>query len=212
MKNNKVEKSTKLSSKTTKVNEELKLISPMKNVFNIIKTIFNTIIVVFVLCFVLIVCMQRFSNNRISFFNYRMFTVVSGSMEPNYEIGDVLIAKEKDASTIKIGDTISYLGSIGQFSDIVITHRVIDIDAKDGKYYFHTKGDANLIEDPLVVSEDKIYGVVVHKSVILSNVYRIVGTQTGMFIFVVIPILYIIGSEFVGFLLEKEEARRNKSK
>lgn len=211
MKNNKVENSSKITSKTSK-KEDVKLISPMKNVFNIIKTILNAIVIVFVLCFVLIVCMQRFSNNRLSFFNYRLFTVVSGSMEPSYEIGDVLIAKEKEASKIEIGDTISYLGSIGQFSDIVITHRVIDIDVKDGKYYFHTKGDANLIEDPLVVSEDKLYGVVIHKASLLSNVYRLVATQTGMFIFVVIPILYIIGSEFVGFLLEKEEARRNKSK
>jgi len=211
MKNNKVENSSKITSKTSK-KEDVKLISPMKNVFNIIKTILNAIVIVFVLCFVLIVCMQRFSNNRLSFFNYRLFTVVSGSMEPSYEIGDVLIAKEKEASKIEIGDTISYLGSIGQFSDIVITHRVIDIDVKDGKYYFHTKGDANLIEDPLVVSEDKLYGVVIHKAALLSNVYRLVATQTGMFIFVVIPILYIIGSEFVGFLLEKEEARRNKSK
>ena len=211
MKNNKVENSSKITSKTSK-KEDVKLISPMKNVFNIIKTILNTIVIVFVICFVLIVCMQRFSNNRLSFFNYRLFTVVSGSMEPSYEIGDVLIAKEKEASKIEIGDTISYLGSIGQFSDIVITHRVIDIDVKDGKYYFHTKGDANLIEDPLVVSEDKLYGVVIHKAALLSNVYRLVATQTGMFIFVVIPILYIIGSEFVGFLLEKEEARRNKSK
>lgn len=211
MKNNKVENSSKITSKTSK-KEDVKLISPMKNVFNIIKTILNTIVIVFVICFVLIVCMQRFSNNRLSFFNYRLFTVVSGSMEPSYEIGDVLIAKEKEASKIEIGDTISYLGSIGQFSDIVITHRVIDIDVKDGKYYFHTKGDANLIEDPLVVSEDKLYGVVIYKANLLSNVYRLVATQTGMFIFVVIPILYIIGSEFVGFLLEKEEARRNKSK
>lgn len=211
MKNNKVENGSKITSKTLK-KEDVKLISPMKNVFNIIKTILNTIVIVFVICFVLIVCMQRFSNNRLSFFNYRLFTVVSGSMEPSYEIGDVLIAKEKEASKIEIGDTISYLGSIGQFSDIVITHRVIDIDVKDGKYYFHTKGDANLIEDPLVVSEDKLYGVVIHKAALLSNVYRLVATQTGMFIFVVIPILYIIGSEFVGFLLEKEEARRNKSK
>lgn len=211
MKNNKVENNTKITSKTAK-KEDVKLISPMKNVFNIVKTILNAIVIAFVICFVLIVCMQRFSNNRLSFFNYRLFTVVSGSMEPSYEIGDVLIAKEKEASKIKIGDTISYLGSIGQFTDIVITHRVIDIDVKDGKYYFHTKGDANLIEDPLVVSEDKLYGVVIYKASLLSNVYRLVATQTGMFIFVVIPILYIIGSEFVGFLLEKEEARRNKSK
>lgn len=211
-------KKGKSTSKKTKSSGELKVteevteqINPIKRVFNIIKSIINVVIVVFVLCFVLIVCLQRFSNNRISFFNYRLFTVVSGSMEPMYEIGDVLIAKEKDPATIKVGDTISYLGSIGQFNDKVITHRVVNIEKKDGKYLFHTKGDANLIEDP-IVSEDKLYGVVIYKTLLLSNVYRIVGTTTGMFIFVIIPIFYIIGSEFISFLLEKEEARRNKAK
>ena len=44
-----------------------------------------------------------------------MFTVVSGSMEPKYKIGDVLIAKEKDPSKIKVGDAIcSQSGTIVQ--------------------------------------------------------------------------------------------------
>ena len=44
--------------------------------------------------FILVVCMQRFSNNKISFFNFRMFTVVSQSMTPKYDIGDINIEKE----------------------------------------------------------------------------------------------------------------------
>lgn len=214
---NKKTKKNKESSKSSVKNKELaeeKVIelNPFKKAFNIVKSFINCVIVIFVLIFVLIVCLQRFSNNRISFFNYRLFTVVSGSMEPEYEIGDVLIAKEKDPSTIKVGDAISYLGTIGQFNDKVITHRVVNIEKdSDGKFLFHTKGDANLIEDP-VVHQDKLYGVVIYKTVILSNIYRVVGTSLGMFIFVVIPILYIIGSEFISFLVEKEDQRRSKMK
>ena len=95
------------------VKEEIEeVVNPLLKIFRIFKSILNFIIVVGVLLFVFIVCLQRFSNNRLSFFNYRMFTVVSGSMEPEYEIGDVLIAKEKDPKTIRVGDTISYLGTI----------------------------------------------------------------------------------------------------
>lgn len=214
VKTKKSTKSSKVSTKKEKevVEEKVVETNPLKKVFKIFKSVLNFVIVVGVLLFVLIICLQRFSNNRLSFFNYRMFTVVSGSMEPEYEIGDVLIAKEKDPSTIKVGDAISYLGTIGQFEDKVITHRVINIEKdEDGKLLFHTKGDANLIEDP-VVHQDKLYGVVIYKTVILSNIYRVVGTSIGMFIFVVLPILYIIGSEFVAFLVEKEEKRRNKAK
>lgn len=180
--------------------------------FKIIKTIFNIAIVVFVLAFVLIVCLQRFSNNRISFFNYRMFTVISGSMEPKYKIGDVLVAKEVAPNKVKVGDTISYLGKVGQFNDKVITHEVVEITKDDkGKLLFHTKGLANLVEDP-IVSESQLYGVVVYKSMIMSMVYKVVGTTAGMFIFIIIPIFYIIGSEIISAMLEKEEERRNKAK
>lgn len=212
-KNTKDSKTTtkKVKEKETIIEEDKEIsVNPLLKVFKVFKSILNFIIVVGVLLFVFIVCLQRFSNNRLSFFNYRMFTVVSGSMEPEYEIGDVLIAKEKDPTTIRVGDTISYLGTIGQFDDKVITHRVVNIEKdKDGKLLFHTKGDANLIEDP-IVHQDKLYGVVIYKTIILSNIYRVVSTSTGMFIFVVLPILYIIGSEFVSFLVSKEDERRKQ--
>ena len=189
----------------------------MKNIFDsktfkICKTVLNVVIVVLVIAFVLIVCLQRFSNNRISFFDYRMFTVISGSMEPKYKIGDVLVAKEVAPNKVKVGDTISYLGKEGQFKDKVITHEVVEIAKdKDGKLIFHTKGLANLVEDP-IVSESQLYGVVIHRLFLLSAIYKIVGTTLGMFIFIIIPIFYIIGSEILTYMLEKEEERRSKSK
>ena len=80
-----------------------------RKIFRIVKSIVNVFIILLVMCFVLVVCLQRFTNNKISFFNYRIFTVVTGSMEPKYMIGDILIAKETKPSEIKIGDEISYV-------------------------------------------------------------------------------------------------------
>lgn len=180
----------------------------MKKIGKIIKTIFNVAITVFVLLFLLIVCLQRFSNNQITFLGYRMFSVASSSMAPDYNIGDVLIVKKTEPDEIKVGDSISYYGKVGSFAGKVITHQVIKIDKDvDKNLVFHTKGISNLVEDPLVYA-DQIYGVVVHRSEVLSFIYRTVNTKYGMFIFIVIPIFYIIGSEMLAFLLEKEEERR----
>ena len=184
----------------------------MKKVLSIIKTILNVVVTVFVVLFLLVVCLQRFSNNEIALFNYRMFTVATGSMVPKYEVGDVLISKEVAPEDIKIGDTISYLGSSGSFDGKVVTHEVVDIEKDvDGNLVFHTKGIANIIEDP-VVYEDQIYGVVVHKAVLLSFIYGVVSSKYGLFIFVVIPILYIVGSELLSAMLEKEDKRRKEVK
>ena len=114
-------------------------------VFKIGSIIFKIIIFIAMIGFVLSVCLQRFSNNKLSIFNFRMFTVISGSMEPKYKIGDVLIAKEIKPEKIKVGDTISYLGNVNSFKDKVVTHQVVGIEKIDGNYYFHTKGLANIV-------------------------------------------------------------------
>lgn len=179
-------------------------------VFKTISAIVRVIAIVLIIAFVIVVCLQRFSNNKISIFNYRMFTVISGSMKPKYDIGDVLISKQTAPNKIKVGDTISYLGEQGDFKGKVITHEVIGIGTDaNGKYLFRAKGKANLVEDPIVY-ENQLYGVVKYKSLLLSMVYRIVGTKIGFYLFIIIPIVYIIGSEIVHALLSKEEERRNK--
>lgn len=179
-------------------------------IYKITKTVLNILVAAFLVLFLLVVCLQRFSGNKISILNYRMFTVASGSMVPKYEVGDVLISKEIDTNKIKVGDTISYLGNKGDFKNKVITHEVIAIEEIDGKKAFHAKGLANIIEDPIVY-EDQIYGVVIHRCIILSAIYKLIATEYGMLI-IVIPILYIIGSELLSFLLDKEEKKRSTQK
>lgn len=179
-------------------------------VIKIVKMTIRVFLIVMFVAFMLMVCLQRFSGNKVSFFNFRMFTVASGSMEPRYKIGDVLISKEVKPDEIKVGDTISYLGTKGDFNGKIITHEVVSIEKnKEGSYMFHTQGLTNLVEDPIVY-ENQLYGVVVYKMIILSFVYKIVGTTYGLFLFVVLPLLYIIGSEFIELLLSKEEKRRAK--
>lgn len=184
----------------------------IKKIGKILLIVFRVLVGIALAAFILVVCLQRFSDNKISFFNYRMFTVVSQSMTPVYDIGDVLISKETEPSKVKEGDVISYLGAYGDFSGKVITHRVVGTEKRaDGKYYYRTKGDANIVEDPIVM-EDQLYGVVVYRSFILSLVYKIVGTKIGFYLFIIIPILFIIGSEMISTLLDKEEERRQKLK
>ena len=50
--------------------------------------------------------------------------------------------------------------------------------------------------------------MVVYRLVILSFIYRIISTKIGFYIFIIIPLLFIIGSEFISTLLRKEEKRR----
>lgn len=190
----------------------------MKKVLNnkvvkVVASILKGIFMLMLILFIFMVCLQRFSNNEVSLFNFRIFTVISGSMEPKYKIGDVLVSVETDPKDIKVGDVVSYHGEKRDLKDKVVTHQVMSIEKDDaGKYYFHTKGICEncLVEDP-VVSENQLYGVVKYKVKTLSAIYKVVGTTAGLFFFIILPLIYIIGSEIIYTLLEKEEERRKKN-
>ena len=56
----------------------------------------KVIVWIFVLLVIFVILVQRIFDNRVSIGSYRMFTVVTGSMEPVYKVGDVVISKEVD--------------------------------------------------------------------------------------------------------------------
>lgn len=171
--------------------------------------IINYIISATLILFVGIVLSQRLSNNKISFFNYRIFAVVTGSMEPKYKIGDVIISKNVPAEKIKVGQTISYIGERSSLKGRVITHQVTKkYQDEDGNYVFRARGLANIAEDPLI-QEDQIYGVVVYKCLIVSFIYKVVTKPIGFFLFIVVPLFILVGSNILRFLLNKEANRRN---
>ena len=72
-----------------------------KKIMKVVIKVLKIFCYILFVCFILSVCLQRFSKNEISIFNYRMFTVASGSMEPKYSIGDT-VKFDIDLSKINI--------------------------------------------------------------------------------------------------------------
>ena len=186
----------------------------MKNVvmksFNIIR-ILITILLVFML---VIVILQRTTKNNLTIGNFYIFQVVSGSMEPEYKVGDLIVVKKFDASTYKVGDDVTYqTDSNGYYRGIIITHRIIDIDENNGKYTFTTKGTANDVEDPKI-SSDKVYGKVVYHSIILSFLGRLMQDNAiyyGIFVIVGLSIAFdLLRGFFVKDSEEDEDQEENK--
>lgn len=83
---------------------------------------------------------------------FRANVVVSGSMRPTLEVGDIVLVEKVNSGAIQVGDMIQYLRA-----NEVITHRVISIYRDRGMTFFITKGDANNVpDDP--VSEQTVLG------------------------------------------------------
>ncbi|KAG5485773.1 hypothetical protein LSCM1_07185 [Leishmania martiniquensis] len=90
--------------------------------------------------------------------------VLSGSMEPGYQRGDVLLLHHLPAHPVTVGDVIVY--SLPEH-EIPIVHRVLRIHerAEDHKKLYLTKGDNNVNDDRFLfqhgrewVEEDMIVG------------------------------------------------------
>ena len=58
-----------------------------------------------------------------SFLGYKFFVVLTGSMSPTLDVGDLVIVKDTEPEAIAVGDVITY--SVG--NDNVVTHRVKEI-------------------------------------------------------------------------------------
>ena len=146
----------------------------------ILLTILKIIIWIFVILIVAVVLIQRIFDNKVSIGSYRMFTIVSGSMKPDYDIYDVVIVKQEDPENIKVGDDVAYLGKKGDFTDKIVTHRVVNTQKNNGEYTFTTRGTANNADDPEIDSS-QIYGVVKYKPALLSFLSHILNNSYGLY-------------------------------
>jgi len=94
-------------------------------------------------------------NEVPSFWGWKPFIVLSGSMESEIITGDIAVVKEVDTKTLKVGDIIAFRES----DDIVITHRIIGITEVEGETRYITKGDNNNIEDSGYVLPSQVEGI-----------------------------------------------------
>lgn len=128
-----VKRTQKLSKKSVKKNKPYKLI---------------ILVIIFVL----------FGFFVGGFFSYRPVAVMSGSMQPLFYRGDVVLVKkinEENVKNLKIYDIIEY-----KLDSRVVLHRIIKIEEENGELYFTTKGDNNELEDTKRVTKDQVIGTI----------------------------------------------------
>lgn len=89
-------------------------------------------------------------------FRYYLLAIGSGSMSPSIERGDlVLVEKIKDYDDIAEGDILVY-----RHGNVVMVHRIAQVNQDGRNKIFITKGDANGVEDKWSVVQNDVIGVV----------------------------------------------------
>lgn len=120
-----------------------------------LKKLFNKTISILITLLLIILCLNTLctkSDVMFKIIGFRNYTVLSGSMEPTIQPGDVVFIKHKNKSTIELNDIVTF-----REDNKIITHRVID-DCEKG---FITKGDNNNVADSTILEPENILGKVV---------------------------------------------------
>ena len=115
------------------------------------------------------------------------FVVLSDSMTPTMQAGDVVIVDKVAPEKIQRGDIITYHRPGHTTSSERTTHRVIDIKQTEEGLYFELKGDANEEPDPNLVPADNIIGRVVLTIPLIGHVIVFAGTRIGILTLVIVP-------------------------
>lgn len=156
---------------------------------------------------------------------YLPLIVLTDSMYPIIESGDLIICHTQEPEDIQVGDVIAFFDPAGNGSSIV-SHRVLEVMEENGKISWKTKGDNNNTEDRLPVPADKLVARYDGTRIPgFGNVALFMQTTPGLIVCVVLPMLLLIGYDMVrrklyeksnkkdtdALLAELEELRRLKA-
>jgi len=175
-----------------------------------IKRIWNittTVLVAFVVMFAVLLVGVRLIG-------LQPFSVLSGSMEPEYPTGSLIYVKSVDYRDLKERDVITFMMN----EDTVATHRIVGIvpDEEDPTVLrYRTMGDANDVEDGTLVHYKNVIGSPVFTIPQLGYAANYIQNPPGTYIAIsagAILLLLVFLPDLFGGEEEKEQKPRQKKK
>ena len=148
---------------------------PIKKIWDVTSSVLVGVVVIFAILLI-----------GVRLFGIQVYSVISGSMEPEYPVGALIYVKEVKPSEVEVGDVITFVLS----NETPATHRVIAIDKE--AQLFYTQGDANYqineetgekvyMEDP-PVHFNNLIGKPVFKIPVLGYIAYYIQHPPGMYI------------------------------
>lgn len=133
--------------------------------------------------------------------NYKMFVVMSGSMEPKIKTGSIVVVKPQ--KEYQEGEIVTFNDS--NKPNLSVTHRIFSVKEENNTTVFTTKGDANNSPDINEIRKGQILGKEILAIPYIGYVINFTKTQTGLILVIVIPAVIIIYNELMNI---KNEALR----
>ena len=176
--------------------------------------------IIFIMCLalmavVLVTPKDANGTKLVNVAGYSVMTVLTGSMEPDYNVGDIVIVKKTDTDELKVKDVITFYSQEDNMKGQIVTHRIIDITEENGRRLFETKGDNNQIADVEKTAENDVIGKVEGKIPYVGKAATFLQTnRLAFFLIVILPMLVIMAFEVKDIILiarsgDEDESEEN---
>ena len=168
----------------------------MKKHWKIISSVCYWTVFSILLLSTIIVISTRASGGEPELFGYQLKTVLSGSMEPTFNTGSIILVKKvSDPNLLEVNDVVTFR----EGRESIVTHRVIDkVQAGDGQLVFTTKGDNNENADTSPVLGGNIVAKYTGFSVpFIGYFFSFAGSPMGTAILLIIPGILLLAYSII---------------
>lgn len=124
------------------------------------------------------------------------FTVLTGSMEPALDPGDVVLSARHAPLDVRPGDVVTFHDP--SRGGELVTHRVESMRRNGAMVSFVTRGDANDVSERWSVPADGAIGRAVLRVPDVGHVLQRAGTREGKLALIAAPALLLVMLELVG--------------
>ena len=164
----------------------------------------SVILVVIEVVLILFIIFSRASGEVPTIFGHSVYVIVSPSMTPELEVGDIIVSKQYDGGELAVGDVVEYVAESGAMKGNIITHKIISVTGEGDDRVIVTKGTANTEADA-PIRPDQVVSVMVYKTVIIDKLYGIISNTAGFLCLVILPLAGLVVFEIIDIRKEMKK-------
>ncbi|WP_243290230.1 signal peptidase I [Bacillus sp. FJAT-47783] len=179
-------------------------------IYKITSNILFTMIFCLLLLLTITVISSRASGGEPELFGYQIKAVLSGSMEPTFLTGSLIIVEKlDDATTIQKGDVITFKKNENE----LVTHRIVDEVKTGTAISYVTKGDNVEGQDPQPVLAENVVAKYTGITIPYAGYFlSFASSNVGTGLLLIIPgIMLLVYSAFTIWQVIKDIERKTNS-
>lgn len=158
-----------------------------KKYLNMVINLFMSALFITLIFSIFIIVSSKTSGEEPNFFGYQLKTVLSGSMEPEFKTGSIIVIQMTTTnSQFNKNEIITFRTK----ENIPVTHRIVDVQGNE----YITRGDSNDGVDVEPVLFHNIIGKYTGFTIpYIGYAFNFANTNLGSALLLIIPGLYLIG-------------------